>query len=201
MRKALTYSSFAITSLLVILAFITATTYTQLGIAVVLYPFLAFFAYKLFIVKTQKLPAVSYQPPAVKSEEKTEAKSDNVSVADFDKRAFLKLIGATGISFFLFSLLNRRVGNQLFGGSDLPGISTLTDVSGNKIDPSERQLLDGYIISEIDEGYVAYYGFITTLREKQTFPATGLIVRISTTITFTIFLSKSANSSFIKYGF
>jgi len=166
MRKVLTYLSFVATSLLIVLAFVTATTYTQLGVAVVLYPFITFFAYKLFfIVKSQKVPAVTDQLPPVKLVKEVEVKTAGVEkevgtvVSDVDKRAFLKIIGATGISFFLFSLLNRRTEALFFGGSAGSGISILTDGSGKKIDPSERQPMDGYVISEIDEGFIAYYGF------------------------------------------
>lgn len=171
MRKALTYTSFIITSLLVILAFITATTYTQLGIAVVIYPLIAFFAYKLFGVKGIKASKASQQPLAVAPPTNVEVdqveiadfkKKENTIIADINKRAFLKIIGATGVSFFLFSLLNRRSESLFFGKSAGPGISSLTDEGGNKISPSERQPLDGYIISEIDDGYVAYYGFINS---------------------------------------
>ena len=169
MKKVLTYTSFIITSLLVILAFITATTYTQLGVAVVFYPFIAFFAYKLFGVRGEKAITASrktlaIEPPTnvgVDQLETTDLKKEkNAIVADINKRAFLKIIGATGISYFLFSLLNRRSESFFFGRSAEAGISSLTDEGGKKISPSERQPLDGYIISEIDDGYIAYYGFI-----------------------------------------
>ncbi len=167
MRKTLTYSSFIITSLLVILAFVTATTYTQLGIAIVLYPIVAFFAYKLFIVRDAKTPAVALQPPTVQPIEKAEVKAvepkkDDVSIKDIDKRAFLKLIGATGISFFLFSLFNRRTEALYFGRSSAPGISVLTDDKRNKINPAERNPTDGFQISEIDDRDIVFYGFINT---------------------------------------
>ncbi len=167
MRKTLTYSSFAVASFLVVGAFVTATTYLQLGIAILLYPLLAFFTYKLFMVKNDNLPAVSVQLPSFKPLKKTEvetvkAKKGDVSVADIDKRVFLKLIGATGISFFLFSLFNRRTDAPFFGKSAGPGISALTNNAGNKIDPAERYPTDGYIISEIDDYEDTHYGFINT---------------------------------------
>lgn len=164
MRKALTYTSFLATSILVILAFVTATTFLQLGIAVVIYPFVAYFAYRIFMVRGQKAPAPAIQiAPSSQTESKTldivdsENKPDKL-VADIDKRAFLKVIGATGISFFLFSLLNRRTESLFFGGGG-PGISSLTDDAGNKINPAERQPTDSYTISEIDDEYIAFYGF------------------------------------------
>jgi len=176
MRKILTYSSFLITSLLVILGFVTATTYTQLGVAVIFYPLIAFFAYKLFItgnlfqapliVKGGKVPKISVKLPLVIPAEKpkvvtAEVSKEDVSIADIDKRAFLKLIGATGVSFFLFSLLNKRTEGLFFGEgkSTSLGISALKDITGNKINPAERQPTDNYLISEIDDSYITFYGF------------------------------------------
>ncbi|MBN1168251.1 hypothetical protein JXA63_00015 [Candidatus Woesebacteria bacterium] len=167
MKKTLTYTSFFITSLLVILAFITATTYVQLGVAVILYPLAAFFAYKLFMVKNCPKEAEKVfeekHTDIVKAKEKIKTLSNDKEevkvVADIDKRAFLKIIGATGISFFLFSLLNRKSQGLLFGNSNQPGIASLTDGDGNKINPAERQPTDNYQIAQIDEGYIAYYGF------------------------------------------
>ena len=71
-----------------------------------------------------------------------------MEVADIDKRAFLKLIGATGISFFLFSLLGRRVEVPFFGRAVESGTN-----------PVEGQPTDGYKISEIDDNTITYYGF------------------------------------------
>ena len=162
MKKALTYSSFLVTSLLVILAFVTATTYVQLGIAVIIYPFLAYFTYRLFLTRTPTTKNVSVQlePNVQDNPGIVESKKEDVSVSDVDKRVFLKLIGATGISFFLFSLLNRRSEDLFFRKSAEPGISTLTDGDGNKINPAERYPADGFRISEIADGETAFYGFI-----------------------------------------
>ena len=52
MSKTITYTSFAIAALLIVLAFVTATSYTQLAIAIVLYPAVAYFALKIFLRKT-----------------------------------------------------------------------------------------------------------------------------------------------------
>lgn len=164
MKKTLTYTSFFATGLLVILAFITATSYLQLGIAALLYPLSALFAYKLFIAKDHPDEVIEEKHTNfVKKKEqikepKIEAEEGKI-VADIDKRAFLKIIGATGISFFLFSLINRRSQGLFFGNSNEPGTASLTDGEGKKINPAERQPTDNYQITQIDEGYVAYYGF------------------------------------------
>lgn len=171
MRKALTYSSFAITSLLVVLVFITATTYSQLGLAIAIYPLIIFFAYKLFIVKKRIAPQIAYQPPPVPpvipagqtETESTKLKMEDVSISDIDKRAFLKVIGATGLSFLLFSLLNRRADSLFLGGQSTgTGIASLTNDEGTKISPAERHPTDGFQISEIDDRDIVFYGFINT---------------------------------------
>lgn len=163
MRKTLTYSSFVIASLVVIAAFVTATTYAQLAVAIALYPLLVYFAFKVFPRKAWKAPVITIRLP-VKSASNIEAETakpeiENVGIADIDKRAFLKLIGATGLSFFLFSLLNRKAEALFFGRSAGPETVSLKDTAERKIDPAERQPTDGYRISEIDDSIIAYYGF------------------------------------------
>jgi hypothetical protein len=164
MRKVATYSGFAITSLLEVFAFISANTYIQLGIAVIFYPLVAYFAYKLFVSKKRKAPEAAVQSQPIKAEktieiETTEAKREDVVIADIEKRAFLKLIGTAGLSFFIFSLFNRRSEALFFGKAMGPGITALEDSAGNKIDPAERQPTDSYIISEMDENFITFYGF------------------------------------------
>jgi hypothetical protein len=161
-RKTLTYSSFAVASLLVILAFVTAKTYTQLGIAVLVYPLLAYFAYKLFVDKG-KAPVVTVQLPLTKPAkkvkiEKAEPESKKGGITDGDKRDFLKMIGAAGISFFLYSIFSKRA-EPLFFGRSAESEGTLKDSTGNKINPAERQPTDSYRISEIDDNFVSFYGF------------------------------------------
>jgi hypothetical protein len=166
MRKTLTYSGFVITSMAVLMVFLTARTYTQLGLAVVLYPILAFFAYKLFIVKGQKVPVITVQFPPVKMAKKAEVETikpirETVDVVDIDKRTFLKLIGATGLSFFIFSLLGRRLESFLFERTPgLGTINTLKDPASGEIGATGNLPLAGYSISEIDDNIVTYYGFI-----------------------------------------
>lgn len=156
MRKALTYSSLVATGVLVVLAFVTAKTYTQLGVAVILYPMLAYFVHKLFIIKDLKAPLLTVQlPPAKKVEQDAaKAKKGEAVVLDIDRRAFLKLIGATGLSFFLFSLLGRRVESLFLDRAPLFGTPPPDGISPEQASPTA-----GYKIAEIADGEVAYYGF------------------------------------------
>jgi hypothetical protein len=148
---------------MVVVAFLTATTYTQLGIAVFLYPLLAYFAFKLFISKARKVPVTTVQPPVKPVEkvkvEKAKPQRESVGVVDIEKRAFLKLIGATGLSFFLFSIIGRRSEALLCGRAAGPETTALKDSAGHKINPAEHHPTDSYRISEIDDGSTAFYGF------------------------------------------
>lgn len=164
MRRILVYSSFIIGCLAVIVAFTTSTTYTQLGIAILLYLPLTYFAFKIFAGSFRgggnpKKSLITIQVPAKPHEEVPKVKQDQVYVADVDKRTFLKLIGATGLSFFLFSLLGRRVDSLLFGngsGSNTNSIGTVDP--GNQADQA-GVLPAEYKITDIDDNIVSYYGF------------------------------------------
>ncbi|MBI1864014.1 hypothetical protein HYS03_02275 [Candidatus Woesebacteria bacterium] len=154
MRKFLVYSSFLISSLVVIAMFVTATTYVQLAVAIVLYPGLVYFALKAFLDKDHKMSKLSIVKvkPSVSIQKEEE-------VSDIDKRGFLKVIGAAGLSFFLFSILGKRTQVPFFGKVTGPATTALEDINGNKIDPAQLQPTDGYRISEIDDNVITYYGF------------------------------------------
>ncbi len=81
------------------------------------------------------------------------------TISDANKRDFLKILGATGLSFFLFSIFNRRPETPFFGGSTGSGTTALIDSEGNKVEPAEKTPTDGYKISEIDDSLIAFYGF------------------------------------------
>lgn len=156
----LTNFTFIIVGALVIAIFITAKSYTQLGIAIFLYPLLAFFAYKVFentIWRNPSEKTIALVHPMVKEAEEVEdVKEANATIADFDKRTFLKLIGATGLSFFLISLFGRRIEALLFGQN----LGTVPAPPGGKTSAAAASPTDGYTISEIDDSIVGYFGFI-----------------------------------------
>src|SRR4051812_38685696 len=102
----LTYFSFLIASTVVIAAFITATSYIQIGVAALLYLLLALFAYLLFAKSPKKQPAeVSYHSVEETPAEATNPQPQLGGIADIDKREFLKLIGGAGLFLFFFSIL------------------------------------------------------------------------------------------------
>src|SRR3989344_2261310 len=118
MNKLTTYISFVIAGLTDATLFMTSTSHAQLVFAVVLYLPLVYVAFKIFPRKTQKhyttiqnTPLVSQitsnQDNQINTVNQTISDShiaEGVDVLDFDKRAFLKLIGATGLAFFMSSL-------------------------------------------------------------------------------------------------
>lgn len=158
MRKILTSCSFVIASLIEIMVFITATTYTQLAVAILLYPLLLYFIFKALPKKTRrytsKKPVTAIQQP-VKSAEKENV----VGITDINKRAFLKLIGGVGLSLFLFSIFNKRAEGLFFKSLPGSGGVSLEDIAGNKINPAQSHPMDGYRISDIDNNVITYYGF------------------------------------------
>ena len=156
MSKTLTYSGFVIASILMVLVFVTAKTYPQLTIAVVLYPLLAYFALKLFPRKNPKAPVFTTKIPARSVQKVEEVKREKVDVADIDKRIFLKLVGTAGISFFLFSLLGRRVESLLFGRAIDSGTNSIGTIPAGQ---TESLPTEGYRITEVDDGVIAFYGF------------------------------------------
>lgn len=165
MTKTLTYSGLVIGSLLVILGFLTAKTYSQLAVAVVLYPALIFLALRTFPRKSFRSPKITTLAPLKSNQDRSKSskpKTESTLVADIDKRTFIKLIGATGISFFLFSLLGRWVEALFFGRAGLPLMNTSTGATGNdnQFGLAGDSQTAGYKISEVDEGPVSYYGFI-----------------------------------------
>lgn len=165
MRKTITYTSFLISGLLVVYMFVTAQNYTQLAVAMMLYPVAAYLGLKasrgLKHKSHEVSVSVSVQPT---QKEEVAATADDTTaqegVVDFDRRTFLKIIGAAGLSLFVFSILSRKSEMPFFGKIIGPSTTSLTDIEGNKINPAEKLPLDGYQISEIDDSIIAYYGFI-----------------------------------------
>lgn len=157
--KTITYSTFLLVSFLTLLAFVRAKTYTELAVAIVLYPALAYFALRLFPRKTWNKPVLSIKVP-IEPVQKTEL--ERVDIADIDKRAFLKLIGVAGFYFFISSFFSRRGESLFFDKATNSGVTALEDPKGNKIYPAERHPTDGYEISEIDDSDTTFFGYTNT---------------------------------------
>ena len=152
MRKILTYLSLTIASIVIVLGFVTAKNYIQLSVAIVFYPLIVY-----FILKTLRRGA--WQENSVEQTIAIQPEEDETTI-DVDKRSFLKLIGASGLSLLFYWIFTNRVrGPLLGGGATDTGTVSIEDVVGQKINPAEKQLTDGYEITEIDDSIIAYYGF------------------------------------------
>ena len=145
MRKILIYCSLVIVSLTVIIMFVTATSYWELAAAIVLYPLLVYLVFKTFPRRNLKAPP---RPLAAVLKPVITLKEHAAGIADIDRRGFLKLIGAAGASFFLFSIFNKK--------AEIPFFGKLTGTN-NDIGPEPT---DSYRISEANDGAVTFYGFI-----------------------------------------
>jgi hypothetical protein len=108
--------------------------------------------------KTRKVLSglVSQQPTVQPSSQSTIHAINNEDVVDVDKRTFLKLVGATGIFFFITSLLGKWLGTIPFNQSS-PSLNNSKSVDASQETGSFST--NGYTITEIDEGIVSYYGF------------------------------------------
>lgn len=171
MKKTLTYTTFIGATAVVIFLFVTATSYTQLAVASVLYPGIAFLALNIFPRRIKKEYEIKIQIPTEHNEQIQKAEpvqelvkqikeEETAEVADHDKRDFLKLIGIAGVSVFLLSIFNKRSPVPFLGkGAETDNLK-LTDSEGKVIDPAQAEPFDGYHICEIDDDVISYYGFI-----------------------------------------
>lgn len=164
-KTLLIYPGFIFGFLLIAAVFITSTTYTQLGIAIVLYPLLAFFGYKIFLdrnkVSTTTTKTRPHDIPAeIVAKEQVKTLPDSIGIADIDKRMFLKLIGATGISFFLISIFGQKIQSLFFDRQNLSQAPASVGNTNNNTGTATISPTEGYNISEVDDSIISYYGFI-----------------------------------------
>ena len=159
MTKSLTYTGFALASLVLAAAFVTSKTYTQLGVAVAVYPLLIFFAYRLFVHNDRKVQPTIVQPQDQLNKQDEEVNQEKVEVVtDLNKRAFLKIVGATGLSFFLISLFGRRIESLFLNRTLDTGIGPIGFPEDQSVTGG---ISESYKISEIDDAStVTYYGFV-----------------------------------------
>lgn len=163
MKKLAIYTGFTAASLADAAIFLTTTTYVQLATAIVLYLPLIYLAFKLFPRKTHIIiPPIQTIPNKDKVEQSLSEQpiDKELGISDINKRAFLKIIGATGISFFISSLFSRKAGPLILGRAEEPEMTTLKNTTGKIIDPAEHYPTDNYKISEVEYGTNTYYGFI-----------------------------------------
>lgn len=133
--KLLLYYDFILITIMAVMGFVAINSFPQLVSALIFLPLALYFWTLVLPKRSEKL--LVFEPLQVEPAEKFDF--------DFDRRAFLKLIGSAGVGLFMFSIFTRRAEAAFFGSAPTQGTVTLAD---------------GYKISEIDDSSPAYYGFI-----------------------------------------
>lgn len=89
-------------------------------------------------------------------------KLETKEVIDETRRKFLKVAAGTSLATAIMYFMNRqKAGAAFFGSVPGPGTIAIKDSSGNKVNPSIQQPLDGYNISDMDtSGATQYFGFL-----------------------------------------
>lgn len=166
MTRVISKAVFLVAVLFVVAMFITSKSYEQLGLSVVLYPLVAYFAYTLFVCKKPKsviTPAISENQTVATSafqnpvQQSALAENSSKDVVDIDKRAFLKIVGATGLSYLVFSILGKRIETSIFQTT-----GNAFQSSSNNRAPEPLNTFENYRITEIGyDNLVTYYGFVS----------------------------------------
>ncbi len=166
MTKVLTnhYFAFVVACFFVVTAFITATNFTQLALAALLYPILMFFAYKMYTQpKTSHKKVLDVEDISLSDASANSKKpAERIVISDVDKRVFLKLIGSAGVFLFLFSLFNKKAENMFYKSLPESGRSFFDKKEAQRAGTQEvstAQPTDEYGISEIENGENSYYGY------------------------------------------
>lgn len=155
-KTILKFGTFTLAAFIVVAAFVTARSYTQLSIAIIIYPLLVWLVFKTFLADGTHIE--SMRPAGAYTGGQTIA-GETLGIADVDKRAFLKLVGATSLSLFLYSIINKAPKN-LFSKGILPLEQTpLETPSEGTTAQMQSQPAEGYRISEIDDDIITFYGF------------------------------------------
>jgi hypothetical protein len=156
--------NFLSTLLLLVVNLVFSRSLVNVLISLTYFPFPLYFFLTIFDWYRKVQQNNKNQTKAVKLE--PVASGTTGTKIDLDRRRFLKILGGTGISVFLLSLINpKQAGAAFFGSVPGPGTVALKDASGTKINPAEKQATDGYKISKIDDTSsvtYAYYGFVNS---------------------------------------
>lgn len=156
MKRILVYYNFIVVAAMVSAGWLAARSLPELVSAALFSPLAIYFLLKALPRRNHSIRLPKIQQPLT-------ATPLTAKQFDFDRRAFLKLIGSAGVSVFIFSLFTKRAEAAFFGSVPGPGTVALKDISGAKIDPAEKHPTDGYNITELDDSSPAYYGFVNKL--------------------------------------
>lgn len=159
MKKLIIFYSFIISSFLTLTAILNARNFIEVITAFV-FSLVSYYFFMLLLPRKIKdiHPIVYKKNDAI---EELPIKIESGPKYDFDRRKFLKLIGAAGGSLFLMAIFTKGAEASFFGSMPGPGAMKVKNASGLLIDPAEKKPTDGYNITEIDDtGDDTYYGYV-----------------------------------------
>jgi len=161
MKKIIIYYNFLIVSTMTFIGLFSAKTTAQFISALFFVPLAIYFGMLILPQKKRAfvMPVVKPSKPKKSPEIGKLTKLESGPKIDPDRRQFVKLIGSAGVTLFLFSIFTKKAHGAFFGSVPGPGVVSLKDASGTKIDPAEKHPTDGYKISRLDDSTPAYYGF------------------------------------------
>lgn len=144
LRLALLIYSMGLSLVLAISGILIIKKWQDLGLAMFLLPLPAYF---FLARKTEAVTKV--------------VKAKQVEV-DESKREFVKTItGTLAAGLAIWFMSKKKVAQAAFFGGGGGTTLAMKDTAGIKIDPAQRQPLDGYNISDMDTaGTTKYYGFL-----------------------------------------
>ncbi len=163
-KQIILYYGLFICLLLTIAGIISAKNFNDLLSSFIYIPLIFFFITQLLYKKsvTQKQTPKTSAKTISKVITPTQIVSTSESsIADNDKRLFLKLIGSAGFSLLFMAMFTKKAQAAFFGSVPGPGTVAIKNSAGVQIDPAEAHPTDGYEITEIDDtSSPAYYGFL-----------------------------------------
>lgn len=174
-KKLILYYVFILTTIMTVMGFVTATSVPQFFSAVLFFPLALYFWLLIVPKRNKKLPVLTETLPVeihVKAKEKKSTKHEKEIEGevlsetigknfDMDRRMFLKLIGSTGITLFLFSIFTKKAQATFFGSVPGPGTMMLKDTTGSQVDPAVKHPTDGFTLAQLDDGVSeTYFGYL-----------------------------------------
>jgi hypothetical protein len=174
MRRLVILYNLILTLIIAIAAVLNAHHGHELLYALLFIPLVIYFAKTIFIsfrshrlstlamIKTNQPSLAAGNPSSVVRSPIIDGEVlSDADVQDINRRMFLKLIGAAGLATFVFAIFSKSAHAAFFGSVPGPGTVAIKDSQGNQINPAEKQVTDGFEISQVDDSTIpAYYGFL-----------------------------------------
>lgn len=161
MTRLLIYYSFVLVTIMTIVGFVGANSFSEYLSSLLFFPLAIFFGLIALPQSSHSVKVLKKDPKSTPLKGKLTTLEPEKTTFDTDRRKFIKLIGSAGIAMLLFAVVTKRAHGAFFGSVPGPGTVALKDSSGGTVDPAISTPTDGYKITEIDDSSAtAYYGFV-----------------------------------------